>query len=113
MLPMEVKSPGGISPRGKRMSAAQTRDDTRLALLIDLERCTGCKSCEVACKQEHRLGPGEYRNKVVWTSGVEDAGLAFLTLTCQHCERPACVRACPVNPKAIEKDAVTGVVSVV
>ena len=79
------------------MSASQTQNSGRLALLIDLERCTGCKSCEVACKQEHRLGPGEYRNKVVWTSGVEDAGLAFLTLTCQHCERPACVRACPTG----------------
>ena len=84
----------------------------RLALLIDTERCTGCKSCEVACKQEHRLGPGEYRNKVVWTSGAAEPGLAFLTLTCQHCERPACLRACPVHPKAIEKDPVSGVVRV-
>ncbi len=84
----------------------------RLALLIDLERCTGCKSCEAACKTEHRLGPGEYRNKVVWASALEEAGLAFLTLTCQHCERPACLRACPVNPKAIQKDAVTGIVRV-
>ena len=91
----------------------ETKSAARLALLIDLERCTGCKSCEAACKQEHRLGPGEYRNKVVWATGLEEAGLAFLTLTCQHCERPACVRACPVNPKAIEKDPVTGVVSVV
>lgn len=85
----------------------------RLALSIDLERCTGCKSCEAACKQEHRLGPGEYRNKVVWSSALEEAGLAFLTLTCQHCERPACLRACPVNPKAIEKDPATGVVRVI
>src|SRR3972149_6613358 len=87
-------------------------ESARLALLIDLERCTGCKSCEAACKQEHRLGPGEYRNKVVWLSEAAAPGLAFLTLACQHCERPACVRACPVNPKAIEKDPVTGVVRV-
>jgi len=85
----------------------------RLALMIDLERCTGCKSCEVACKQEHRLGPGEYRNKVVWSGGAEPPALSFFTLACQHCERPACLRACPVNPKAITKDAATGVVSVV
>ena len=89
------------------------RDNARLALMIDLERCTGCKSCEAACKQEHRLGPGEYRNKVVWASGLEAAGLAFLTHTCMHCERPACVRACPVHPKAIEKDPGTGAVSVI
>lgn len=94
------------------MSAITSTQSERLALLIDLERCTGCKSCEAACKQEHRLGPGEYRNKVVWASALEEAGLAFLTLTCQHCERPACLRACPVNPKAITKDALTGIVRV-
>ncbi len=93
------------------MSTNQPQSE-RLALLIDLERCTGCKSCEAACKQEHRLGPGEYRTKVVWASALEEAGLAFLTLTCQHCERPACLRACPVNPKAIHKDPVTGIVRV-
>jgi Fe-S-cluster-containing dehydrogenase component len=95
------------------MSAVPTAPGTaRLALLIDTERCTGCKSCEAACKQEHRLGPGESRNKVLWLGDAERAGLSFFTLACQHCERPACLRACPVNPKAIEKDPVTGVVRV-
>jgi anaerobic selenocysteine-containing dehydrogenase/Fe-S-cluster-containing dehydrogenase component len=84
----------------------------RLALMIDLERCIGCKSCEAACKQEHGLGPGEFRNKVVWLGDAGAAALDFLTVTCQHCERPACLRACPVNPKAIVKDPATGVVSV-
>jgi len=85
----------------------------RLSLMIDLERCIGCKSCEAACKQEHGLGPGEYRNKVVWLGDPAGPALDFLTVTCQHCERPACLRACPVNPKAIVKDAATGVVSVI
>ena len=84
----------------------------RLALMIDLERCIGCKSCEVACKQEHGLGPGEYRNKVLWLGDAAAPGLDFLTLSCQHCDRPACLRACPVNPKAITKDPETGVVRV-
>ncbi|MEE9274957.1 MAG: molybdopterin-dependent oxidoreductase [bacterium] len=84
----------------------------RLALMIDLERCFGCKSCEAACKQEHRLGPGAYRNKVIWLGDPSGGALDFLTLTCQHCERPACLRACPVHPKAIEKDPSTGVVAV-
>jgi len=85
----------------------------RLSLMIDLERCIGCKSCEVACKQEHGLGPGEYRTRVVWLGDPAGPGLDFLTVTCQHCERPACLRACPVNPKAIVKDPQTGVVSVI
>jgi anaerobic selenocysteine-containing dehydrogenase/Fe-S-cluster-containing dehydrogenase component len=113
---------------------------SRLALMIDTERCIGCKSCEVACKQEHGLGPGERRNRVLWMGGshpgvdvvpgheappgttqaqvtpqlgTSESHLAFLTLACQHCERPACLRACPVNPKAITKDPVTGIVDIV
>lgn len=89
-----------------------TDQSERLALMIDLERCIGCKSCEVACKQEHGLGPGEYRNRVIWLGAPDRPALDFLTVACQHCERPACLRACPVNPKAIVKDATTGIVSV-
>jgi anaerobic selenocysteine-containing dehydrogenase/Fe-S-cluster-containing dehydrogenase component len=85
---------------------------SRLALMIDLERCTGCKSCEVACKLEHGLGPGEYRNRVLWLGDAAGGALDFLTVSCQQCARPACLRACPVHPKAIEKDPVTGIVRV-
>ena len=91
---------------------------SRLALMIDLERCTGCKSCEAACKSENALGPLERRNRVIWlgsnpeTTCGENSALDFLALSCQHCERPACIRACPVNPKAISKDNETGVVTV-
>ena len=91
----------------------------QLALMIDLERCTGCKSCEAACKQTNALGPNSYRNRVMWfdeqhepVSGESAPRLDFLTVTCQQCERPACLRACPVTPKAISKDPATGVVSV-
>ncbi len=91
----------------------------QLALMIDLERCTGCKSCEAACKQTNALGPHTYRNRVMWFDEQQAPAtnsslprLDFLTVTCQQCERPACLRACPVYPKAIDKDPVTGVVSI-
>lgn len=90
-----------------------------LSLLIDLERCIGCKSCEAACKQSNALGPHTYRNRVMWYGEGEEqkeqfrpALLDFLTVTCQQCERPACLRACPVTPKAISKDPDTGVVQI-
>jgi len=92
---------------------------TRLALSIDLERCTGCKSCEAACKQTNVLGPHSYRNRVMWFDEQQRPAtqttlprLDFLTVTCQQCERPACLRACPVYPKAISKDPATGVVAI-
>ena len=30
----------------------------KINLVIDLDRCWGCKACEVACKQELELGAG-------------------------------------------------------
>lgn len=32
----------------------------KYALLIDYEYCTGCHSCEVACKEEHGFGVGKW-----------------------------------------------------
>ncbi|MCP4379570.1 MAG: 4Fe-4S dicluster domain-containing protein, partial [bacterium] len=96
-----------------------SNSSSQLALMIDLERCTGCKSCEAACKQTNALGPHTYRNRVMWFSEQEASvgrasppRLDFLTVTCQQCARPACLRACPVHPKAIEKNPLDGVVSV-
>ncbi|MGD8350398.1 MAG: molybdopterin-dependent oxidoreductase, partial [Gammaproteobacteria bacterium] len=94
-------------------------ENTRLVLMIDLERCTGCKSCEAACKQTNALGPNSYRNRVIWFDEQQQPGgddtaarLDFLTVTCQQCERPACLRACPVFPKVISRDPETGVVAI-
>ena len=69
----------------------------RPTLLVDLQRCIGCYSCAVACKQENgtpvgvnwikvdEIGPfGEFPN-------VEGY---FLPHGCMHCEDPACVEAC-------------------
>jgi len=110
-----VKLTGGTSPLGDVRVAINSK---QLALMIDLERCTGCKSCEAACKQTNALGPHTYRNRVMWFDEQQSPAtdslprLDFLTVTCQQCERPACLRACPVFPKAIDKDPVTGVVSI-
>ena len=40
----------------------------RKGLMIDYEYCTGCHSCEIACKQEHRYPVGRgglYLNEII------------------------------------------------
>lgn len=34
------------------------------AILIDLDRCTGCWTCSMACKMAHHLDVDEYRVSV-------------------------------------------------
>lgn len=70
-------------------------------LVIDHEKCTGCRECELACSVFHTgaSNPSRSRIKVIkW----EEIGL-YLPLTCQNCEKPFCVEVCPT--KACHIDA--------
>lgn len=70
----------------------------RYSIQIDEEACWGCKTCEVACKQEFNLPCG-----VKLISVTEDGpriadGRPFLIYRvnlCRHCDEPACAPACP------------------
>ena len=70
----------------------------RYALVIDEERCWGCKTCEVACKQEEGA-PDGVNLITVWEDGprVIDGKLDFVyrVNVCQHCDDPDCLEACP------------------
>jgi len=68
------------------------------AILIDITKCIGCRSCEQACKQIHGL-PMESETKLSPTAFtiVEERGDRFIRRMCMNCEDPACVSACLVG----------------
>ena len=77
---------------------------TAFALIVDHESCWGCRTCEVACKQENDT-PDGVRLIRVTEEGPKAAGdeLLFRVHVCRHCDDPACVMACPDG--AIIKDS--------
>ena len=77
------------------------------ALMIDYDYCTGCHSCEVACKQEHSypVGRGGIHLTEIITelpdNNMRIDYLPFPTAYCDLCtartrrgELPACVKHC-------------------
>ncbi len=77
----------------------------RNGLLIEYEYCTGCHTCEVACKQEHNypVGKGGIKLNEIVTEGdrLRIDYLPFPTMYCDLCaartregEQPACVKHC-------------------
>ena len=69
-------------------------------LLINLDRCTGCDSCIVACKLENRLPLGSFYNKVIAigpTGTFPDVEKYWLPSQCQQCENPGCIEVCPTG----------------
>ncbi len=72
-------------------------------LVIDYERCTGCRNCEMACSVYHvqACNPAKSAVRVVKR---EREGLN-VPIVCQQCEKAACADICPVQ--AISRDADT------
>jgi anaerobic dimethyl sulfoxide reductase subunit B (iron-sulfur subunit) len=80
---------------------------------FDQQRCIGCYTCVVACKQWHSIptGPASWRR--VWTieeGQFPNVRVRQLSLACCHCLEPPCVDACPAE--AITKRAEDGIVVV-
>jgi Fe-S-cluster-containing dehydrogenase component len=67
----------------------------RYGIVVDLNRCTGCMTCVLACKQENLTGPGIWWNKVLDIESETLDSVHYVRYACMHCDKPPCVEACP------------------
>lgn len=82
-------------------------------IMIDCDKCDGCKNCTTACMQAHRAEGGsvydldltdirnESRNHIV---GLKNG--TYKPIFCRHCDQPECVMSCMSG--ALWKDEESG-----
>lgn len=81
----------------------------KYALAIDHNSCWGCRTCEVACKQENREPDGV---KLIFVT-EEGPGMSggkpefrYHVNTCRHCDDPPCADVCPEEAIAKRDDGI-------
>jgi molybdopterin-containing oxidoreductase family iron-sulfur binding subunit len=90
-------------------------------MTIDLDRCTGCQACVVACKVENNVpfsSPEEAveGREIAWIQVLAtfegefpEIRARFMPVLCMHCDKPPCVPVCPTG--ATYKSEPTGIVA--
>ncbi|WP_392564044.1 DMSO/selenate family reductase complex B subunit [Orbus wheelerorum] len=74
---------------------------------INSAKCTGCKTCQVSCKDEKDTDIGTKFRRVYeygggsWqqTNGLwqNNTFAYYLSISCNHCQEPTCVHGCPTG----------------
>lgn len=77
---------------------------------LDLDRCTGCSACAIACRTENFVDAQiDWRRIHTFNDqNLPDTAVFHYSLACNHCLEPACLYGCPAN--AYSKDPSTGAV---
>src|SRR3990172_3672021 len=93
---------------------------SRWGMVIDLDRCTGCQACVIACKAENNIpfvGEEEaHRGRnISWMKIItetheesDSVRVRFLPRPCFHCENAPCTKVCPVHATYVSEEGVVG-----
>ena len=77
-------------------------------MVIDLDRCTGCQACVIACQAENNIPINDekafrdgraiewVRVERYWEGDFPEVKARFLPVLCQHCDNAPCESVCPV-----------------
>jgi molybdopterin-containing oxidoreductase family iron-sulfur binding subunit len=103
-------------------SSAPTTSGIKYGMVIDLDKCTGCGTCAVACMAENNVyvleDESDKIRSITWMrvyrlengKAFPNARVAYLPRPCMHCDNHTpCVSVCP--PTATTKDEIGGIVS--
>jgi Fe-S-cluster-containing dehydrogenase component len=88
-------------------------------MAIDLDKCTGCGACALACAQENNMpifeDDSDFPKRVVFLDlmKVTNVDVCYIPKMCQQCEgndpknpRPPCVSVCPVVATDVGDDGI-------
>lgn len=83
----------------------------RNCIVVNIDRCTGCYACQIACKGKNDVDLGVNWNRVLMQGPFgeyPDMTYYALPAMCQQCENAPCIEVCPTG--ASYREDGTGIV---
>lgn len=73
--------------------------EQKFGMVIDINRCTGCQSCVIACKAQNKTVADHFNTRIlsIEDGNYPDSRIIYNPIQCNQCEDPPCVPACPVD----------------
>ena len=90
----------------------------RWGMVIDLDKCTACQACVIACQIENNIPPpnpeeSDKLRAIHWIRMAEyikgeypHIKSSIMPVPCQHCQHPPCVKVCPVGATNQSKEGI-------
>ncbi len=100
------------------MPETQRAKRAKWSMIVDIDRCSGCQACVVACQAENNIPLNTddrfkqrraiewIRVERYWEGEFPDVKARFMPVLCQHCNNAPCEPVCPVyatyhNPEGL------------
>lgn len=115
-----------------KVYATPAREGTHFGYALDLSKCIGCRRCVYACARENNQSRGSdeksHNMQIHWIRVLEmekhkgidfveanpyynadripREGHFYMPVQCQQCEKPPCIKVCPVRATWTELDGI-------
>ena len=80
--------------------------DKKFVMVVDLAKCKNARKCQTACNKGHFITGENAWIKIYKMQESEETAPYWMPTQCQHCDKPPCVKVCPVDATFKRRDGI-------
>ncbi|PJB12038.1 MAG: hydrogenase [Flavobacteriales bacterium CG_4_9_14_3_um_filter_40_17] len=104
-----VKVPKSELQEHHNASAYNPREgfaDKKFVMVVDLAKCKNARKCQEACNKGHYITGENAWLKIYKMQESKETSPYWMPTQCQHCDKPPCVKVCPVDATFKRRDGI-------